>query len=57
MYFDNIMNDKIPIFSLPLVLLPGEKLPLHIFESKYSIVLNIIKSLVLLIQKIMTLYL
>ena len=36
MYFDNIMNDKIPIFSLPLVLLPGEKLPLHIFESKYK---------------------
>ena len=36
MYFDNTMNDKIPIFSLPLVLLPGEKLPLHIFESKYK---------------------
>tara|TARA_B100000965_G_scaffold393384_1_gene404178 strand:- start:23030 stop:23644 length:615 start_codon:yes stop_codon:yes gene_type:complete len=30
------MNDKIPIFSLPLVLLPGEKLPLHIFEEKYK---------------------
>ena len=36
MYFDNRMNDKIPIFPLPLVLLPGEKLPLHIFESKYK---------------------
>jgi len=30
------MNDKIPIFSLPLVLLPGETLPLHIFEEKYK---------------------
>ena len=30
------MNDKIPIFPLPLVLLPGEKLPLHIFEAKYK---------------------
>ena len=30
------MNDKIPIFTLPLVLLPGEKLPLHIFEAKYK---------------------
>ena len=36
MYFDSSMNDKIPIFSLPLVLLPGEKLPLHIFEEKYK---------------------
>ena len=36
MYFDNTMNDKIPIFPLPLVLLPGEKLPLHIFEAKYK---------------------
>ena len=36
MYFDRSMNDKIPIFSLPLVLLPGEKLPLHIFEEKYK---------------------
>jgi len=30
------MNDKIPIFPLPLVLLPGEKLPLRIFEAKYK---------------------
>ncbi|MDG2287192.1 MAG: LON peptidase substrate-binding domain-containing protein [Candidatus Marinimicrobia bacterium] len=30
------MNDKIPIFPLPLVLLPGETLPLHIFEEKYK---------------------
>jgi len=36
MYFDSSMNDKIPIFLLPLVLLPGEKLPLHIFEEKYK---------------------
>ena len=36
MYFDRSMNDKIPIFPLPLVLLPGEKLPLHIFEEKYK---------------------
>ena len=36
MYFDSSMNDKIPIFPLPLVLLPGEKLPLHIFEEKYK---------------------
>jgi len=36
MYFDRSMNDKIPIFLLPLVLLPGEKLPLHIFEEKYK---------------------
>ena len=36
MYFDSRMNDKIPIFPLPLVLLPGEKLPLHIFEEKYK---------------------
>ena len=36
MYFGSTMNDKIPIFPLPLVLLPGEKLPLHIFEDKYK---------------------
>ena len=36
MYFDRSMNDKIPIFPLPLVLLPGETLPLHIFEEKYK---------------------
>jgi len=36
MYFGRSMNDKIPIFPLPLVLLPGEKLPLHIFEEKYK---------------------
>ena len=34
------MNDKIPIFPLPLVLLPGEKLPLHIFEEKYKMELD-----------------
>ena len=36
MYFDSRMSIKIPIFPLPLVLLPGEKLPLHIFEEKYK---------------------
>jgi len=30
------MSDKIPIFPLPLVVLPGEKIPLHIFEEKYK---------------------
>jgi ATP-dependent Lon protease len=27
--------DRIPLFPLNLVLLPGEQLPLHIFESRY----------------------
>ncbi len=26
----------LPIFELPLVLLPGERLPLHIFEERYT---------------------
>lgn len=31
------MTDKaLPIFELPLVLLPGEALPLHIFEERYK---------------------
>ena len=31
------MEDKeLPIFELPLVLLPGEQLPLHIFEERYK---------------------
>lgn len=32
-----VMTDKeLPIFELPLVLLPGERLPLHIFEERYK---------------------
>jgi Lon protease-like protein len=27
---------EIPIFELPLVLVPGERLPLHIFEERYK---------------------
>lgn len=27
---------QLPIFELPLVLLPGERLPLHIFEERYK---------------------
>jgi ATP-dependent Lon protease len=27
---------KLPIFELPTVLLPGEKVPLHIFEDRYK---------------------
>lgn len=27
---------ELPIFELPLVLLPGEKIPLHIFEDRYK---------------------
>lgn len=29
------MAQHLPIFELPLVLLPGERLPLHIFEQRY----------------------
>ncbi len=29
-------SQQLPIFELPLVLLPGEKLPLHIFEERYK---------------------
>ena len=29
-------DDQLPIFELPLVLLPGERLPLHIFEERYK---------------------
>lgn len=32
-----MMTEKeLPIFELPLVLLPGERLPLHIFEERYK---------------------
>src|ERR687892_2798402 len=27
---------ELPIFELPLVLLPGERVPLHIFEDRYK---------------------
>ncbi len=27
---------ELPIFELPIVLLPGEKIPLHIFEERYK---------------------
>jgi Lon protease-like protein len=30
------VNDELPIFELPLVLLPGERVPLHIFEERYK---------------------
>jgi Lon protease-like protein len=30
------MAGELPIFELPLVLLPGELLPLHIFEERYK---------------------
>jgi Lon protease-like protein len=29
-------DEQLPIFELPLVLLPGERLPLHIFEERYK---------------------
>jgi ATP-dependent Lon protease len=30
------MTAELPIFELPLVLLPGERVPLHIFEERYK---------------------
>lgn len=30
------MSERIPIFELPLVCLPGEQVPLHIFEPRYQ---------------------
>ena len=30
------MAGDLPIFELPLVLLPGERIPLHIFEERYK---------------------
>jgi len=29
-------EQELPIFELPIVLLPGERLPLHIFEDRYK---------------------
>jgi Lon protease-like protein len=31
-----VAGQELPIFELPLVLLPGEKVPLHIFEDRYK---------------------
>jgi Lon protease-like protein len=31
---------ELPIFELPLVLLPGELLPLHIFEERYKLMIG-----------------
>ena len=31
-----VAGQELPIFELPLVLLPGEQLPLHIFEDRYK---------------------
>ncbi|MGH2923375.1 MAG: LON peptidase substrate-binding domain-containing protein, partial [Solirubrobacterales bacterium] len=30
------MRAELPIFELPVVLLPGEQLPLHVFEDQYK---------------------
>jgi Lon protease-like protein len=41
--FDEIdiaAGDRLPIFPLPLVLMPGEILPLHIFEPRYRQMLS-----------------
>ena len=35
---------RLPIFPLPLVLIPNELLPLHIFEDRYQRMLEDIKS-------------
>lgn len=34
------MNKQIPIFPLNLVVFPGSKYPLHIFEERYKILIN-----------------
>jgi Lon protease-like protein len=31
-----VAGQELPIFELPLVLLPGERVPLHIFEDRYK---------------------
>jgi Lon protease-like protein len=30
------VTDELPLFELPVVLLPGEQMPLHIFEERYK---------------------
>ena len=29
-------GQELPIFELPVVVLPGEQVPLHIFEERYK---------------------
>jgi Lon protease-like protein len=31
-----VVGGELPIFELPVVLLPGERIPLHIFEDRYK---------------------
>src|SRR5262245_35827841 len=31
-----VAGEELPIFELPIVLLPGERVPLHIFEDRYK---------------------
>ena len=33
---DDASRDELPLFELPVVLLPGELMPLHIFEERYK---------------------
>jgi ATP-dependent Lon protease len=35
-HIDNVMTDFLPLFPLQLVVFPGEKLNLHIFEPRYK---------------------
>ncbi len=37
-------TETLPIFPLPLVLLPGEALPLHIFEDRYREMLSYVQA-------------
>src|SRR5437867_11375125 len=36
----NVMAIELPLFSLNVVLFPGEQLPLHIFEPRYRLMIN-----------------
>src|SRR6266436_7061778 len=36
----NRMAIELPLFPLSIVLFPGEELPLHIFESRYRLMIN-----------------
>ena len=38
-YFASVTPARLPLFPLPLVLFPGAKLPLHIFEPRYRCML------------------
>jgi Lon protease-like protein len=33
---DDDATNELPLFELPVVLLPGELMPLHIFEERYK---------------------